>query len=545
MLVTPAFTCYHHNNKTNTKRVDTMIDKISFPIKPKFCPGQDTTPNAGSLPFLKILSDHGILHRLPGERLRSQGWLDGQMVLAIMLLNILGFDRVSDIDQLEDDRVLCRMVSEIEPRLFGHRKRTLDRRHRGGRERTFPSPRSIHDWLERYHDDAAGKERVKAEAYIPPPSRALQKLQQINRVMIARQVRQKDLNHLTIDIDATIIPSGKRECLATYRSANGMVPFEKGYQPLMGYSPELGMILHVEMRDGNVPAGTGNCRFLDEILHMLPGEVASVAVRMDSAGYQHEVIRYCNDPSVRDEALGRFGTIGLVVGANLCASSLASITSTDKDDWQPGHGDAGEWHGAEICHVPTKVAAIPADQRVRYVAFRRGINGFGINHNELTGGHWDGVGSCRLRLLVTNHPSPEEQEQDQGATRSTEDNTVLPAKDMWEVRAEANARCGDSEQAHGIVKADFAGGILPSGKFGANSCWVFLACFSHNLVRFGRELMLAGTKWMRVRMKAFRAAFIYRSGKLVTHASSMVLKLPATGSGQLEEGWNKLFKLQA
>lgn len=56
-----------------------------------------------------ILVDGKILHRLPGERLRSRGWLDGQMILSIMLLNLLGFDHVSDIDRLEDDRVLCRM----------------------------------------------------------------------------------------------------------------------------------------------------------------------------------------------------------------------------------------------------------------------------------------------------------------------------------------------------------------------------------------------------------------------------------------------------
>jgi len=492
-----------------------MIVHNSFPIKTEFSPIQDTTPFAGVLPFLKILADGKILFRLPGEWSRSQGWLDGQMVLAIMLLNLLGFDRVSDIDELEDDRVLCRMIRKVEPHLFGCRKATLGKRHRGGRKRTFPSPRSIHDWLERYHDDAAGRKRIKGAAWIPPPSGALRKLHRINRAMIDRQVKRKNLTHLTIDIDATIIRSGKRECLSTYRAANGTVPFEKGYQPLMGYSPELGMILH-----------------------MLPDRVTSVSVRMDSAGYQHEVIRYCNDPSVRDEQVRRFGIIGFVVGAKLCDSSKASIVSTGEGDWQPGSGDAEEWHGAEICHVPSMVAGMPKEHRVRYVAFRHGIGELGVGTDELGGGHWDGVGPCRLRLLATNHPSPDEQGPVAG------DEPVLPVRDMWEVREEANARCGDSEQAHGIVKSDFAGGMLPSGRFGANSCWLFLACLSHNLVLSGRELMVAGTRWMRVRMKAFRAAFIHRSGRLVSHANRLVLKLPSTGNGRLEEGWNKLFKLQ-
>ena len=512
-----------------------MIVEKSFPIKTEFSPIQDTTPFAGILPFLKLLSDGKILHRLPGERLRSQGWLDGQMVLAVMLLNLLGFDPVSDIDRLEEDRVLCRMVGKIEPHLFGCIRRTLDGRHRGGRKRTFPSPRSIRDWLERCHDEAAGKRRVRGEAWIPPPSVALKRLHRINGAMIHRQVRRKNLTHLTIDIDATIIRSGKRECLSTYRAANGSVPFERGYQPLMGYCLELGMILHVEMRDGNGAASAGNCRFRDEILHMLPDQVTSVSVRMDSAGYPHEVIRYCNDPSVRDEPVRRFGLIGFVLGARLCDSSLDSIASTEGGDWQPGVGDCEGWHGAEICHVPAMVAGMPKGHRVRYVAFRHGIGELGVGTDELGGGHWDGVGPCRLRLLATNHPSPDEDDTDDAS---------LPVRDMWEVRAEANARCGDSEQAHGIMKSDFAGGMVPSGRFGANGCWVFLSCLRHNLVLIGREWMVAGTRWMRVRMKAFRAAFLYRSGRLVCHANRLVRKVPVTGNGRWEEGWNKRFKLR-
>ena len=268
-----------------------MIVETSFPIKTECSPLQDMTPDAGVLPFLKILSDGKILGHLPGERLRSQGWLDGPMLLAILWVNLLGVDPVSDMDRLEDDRVLCQRVGNIEPHRFGRRKRTLDGRHRGGRKRTFPSPRSIRDGLERYHDDAAGKRRGRGEAWIPPPAVALKRLHRINRSMIHRQGKGKNLTHRTIDMDATLIPSGKRECLSTDRAATGSVPFERGYPPLMGYRPELGMILHVEMRDGTGAASAGTCRFLDEILHLLPDRVTSVSVRMDTAGYPHAVIR--------------------------------------------------------------------------------------------------------------------------------------------------------------------------------------------------------------------------------------------------------------
>ena len=90
-----------------------MIVQNSFPIKTEFSPVQDTTPFAGVLPFMNILADRKILG-LPGDRSRSQGWLDGQMVLFIMLLNLLGFDRVSDIDELEDeiDETICPFLAQ-------------------------------------------------------------------------------------------------------------------------------------------------------------------------------------------------------------------------------------------------------------------------------------------------------------------------------------------------------------------------------------------------------------------------------------------------
>ncbi len=60
----------------------------------------------------------------------------------------------------------------------------------------------------------------------------------------------------------------------------------------------------------------------------------------------------------------------------------------------------------------------------------------------------------------------------------------------------------------------------------------------YNYVSETRELVAiqqVWSKWMQVRMKAFRAALIYHSGRLVSHANRLVLKLPATGSGGLEQ----------
>ncbi len=67
------------------------------------------------------------------------------MLLALLLLNIFGYDHVADVDMLANDKALGQLTTRLEPDLFGRRFARLDRRHRGGRKRVFSSPRSIHD----------------------------------------------------------------------------------------------------------------------------------------------------------------------------------------------------------------------------------------------------------------------------------------------------------------------------------------------------------------------------------------------------------------
>lgn len=188
------------------------IRQSRFNVKVNFV-SHHTTSHAGATTILKILANRGHLRRLPGETDRTQGWLDGQMLLALILLNVLGFDHVSDIDMLENDQALGKLITRLEPDLFGRRRASLDRRHRGGRKRVFPSPRSIHDWLLRFHDEAAGAERAYGTSHIPHLSEAFTPLRVVWQRLIDDMISDLDLRHLTMDIDATIIASGKRSCL--------------------------------------------------------------------------------------------------------------------------------------------------------------------------------------------------------------------------------------------------------------------------------------------------------------------------------------------
>ena len=383
------------------------------------------TANAGVVLVVQLLQQLGVLKETSPER--SQGWLDGQMILSVVLMNLLGFNRVSDAEKLESDCGLRRLVSQCERALFGLFPKQLAARFRGGRDRVFPSPRSIRNWLDRFHDTEAGQERIKGEAIIPKPAPQLLELNRITGALVDSMVRDKGLTALTLDIDATLIPSHKREAQPTYRSATGAQPGEHGYQPLNVYCSELGLMLCSEMRDGNVPAGMDNLRVLVDALKRLPPEIRTVRVRSDSAGHDNGLIAYCNTPQCRPEAdnTRRFGTIHFVISARMSQDLGDAMRAMPETDWRAldcaeeaqadmtarlADGDGATLAVARYCgEVPFVSNANAAQHRqavVRYVGTLRPLpeGSLGVGHNERPPG--EGLPACRMHAYVTNYPAP-------------------------------------------------------------------------------------------------------------------------------------------
>ena len=218
-----------------------MVSISSPPVKIDFSDSEaEMTPYSGVELWLRSATLSGAFRDLPVGIRREQGWTDGQMLLSLCLLNILGHDCAEDLDRLEADEGLCRLVGRREARILGVSRRKLKRRQRKGRKRTFPSPCSLLDWLHGHHDDAADRKRPEGEAYVPVPSATLAPLVEANRRLVAMAVEHTELRKATLDVDATIVPSGKREALLTYRAGNGTHPVEKGCQPLNCFLAETG-----------------------------------------------------------------------------------------------------------------------------------------------------------------------------------------------------------------------------------------------------------------------------------------------------------------
>ena len=74
------------------------------------------------------------------------------------------------------------------------------------------------------------------------------------------------------------------------------------------------------------------------------------------------------------------------------------------------------------------------------------------------------------------------------------------------------------------MKGDFAGGQLPSSKFGANAAWWALMILSMNFQFLVKRLVL-GNAYVSKRMKAIRHALIHTAGRIVHHSRQYCLRV--------------------
>ena len=337
---------------------------------------------------------------------------------------------------------------------------------------------------------------------------------------MAEGVRAAGAVSVTIDLDATIIASGKRECLSTYRSAQGMVPGERGYQPLVAFCPELGMAPWLEMRDGNVPASLDNLRALDEALLQLPEEVRHVTLRTDAAGYQEGVIRACNNPRFRSQRTRRFGTVGLVCCAKRSEQLMAEVARLADDAWRPVASDKPGLECAELPYVSQAAGRARPEHVIRYVVTRRVLSGeLGLGEGELPAAR--GRPGYAIRAYVTNFPAPDALPIGKA--------NGLKTMDTAEVVAAAYERCGHGEEVHAVLKSDLAGGMMPSGRFGANAAWLWLSALALNAMALLRRAAY-GPQWRWIRMKRIRSVWIHLVARVARHGRQIKVVLGGAGA---------------
>lgn len=469
-----------------------------------------TTAYAGMLPYLDLWTNLGM----PGtvDRLvhicGSQGWMDRQLIQSLVLLNLVGGDCVTDVEKLESDGGLCEMVRSGEfAGLTREGRRQASRRFRGGRSRTFPAPTQIYGFLEACHNEDEESKRVTGKAFIPVANAHLLSLRDLNTALIAQLQHRHSQTVATLDCDATLVPTRTSTALHCYKHF-------RAYQPYNVWWAEQQVVLHSEFRDGNVPAGWNILEVLKQAVTCLPAGVEKVYMRQDSAAYQTQVMAWCE----REREHPKWGRILFTISADVSGALREEIAKVT--DWKPlspkrGRRPEASWREwAEVNFVPERQALLTdIFEPFRFIVVRerlgdqlRLLDVEAVPTDELSGLPFptmtmDSV-AYKIGAIVTNRRC-------EGAEELIH----------WHY-----ARCGKSEEAHAVMKEDFAGGQLPSSKFGANAAWWALMVLSMNFQSLLKRLVLGGG-FVGRRMKAIRHSLIHTAGRIVHHSRQRCLRV--------------------
>ena len=138
----------------------------------KSSPGM--TAMAGMMTYLELMHAAGLrssVERHVGLRECGQGWTDSQVVSSLILLNLAGGESVVDLDVLEKDAGLCRVLREVESYGMGRReRRALEERWRVERRRSMPSESAVL-YLERFHEAGEEVGKLTERSYLHPTKR--------------------------------------------------------------------------------------------------------------------------------------------------------------------------------------------------------------------------------------------------------------------------------------------------------------------------------------------------------------------------------------
>jgi hypothetical protein len=344
----------------------------------------------------------------------------------------------------------------------------------------LPAPSTARNWLEQFHDEEAVAQRPVQGSFIPQESSGLAGLREVNRRCVwAYTSAVRTPRQVTLDVDAHLVESSKREALMTYEGF-------RGYQPLIVTWAETGMILADEFRDGNVTASIGIARLVNEAYECLPvsAEGWEVRIRSDSAAYEQAVL---------DDWHGRGWKFA--VSADMSPQLRQEAEQLGPGDWHmwkvEPDGFVRDW--AEVPFVPSRKTEKRDLEPYRYLAIRiRPPQGMLFSDGN----------RVKTFAVVTN-------------------DLEMSGQELLEWH---RSKAGSVEQSHRILKDELAAGVYPSGKFGANSAWLRLQVLTHNSLILMKATAL-DPEYRQAHPKRLRFAIFNHVGRVIRHARLTLMRV--------------------
>ncbi len=422
--------------------------------------GEEVTAHAGVVLLIETGRRSGVIgkaDRVLAAKKNPKGLGQGQMVESFVILSALGGECVEDFQTLRRDLGLEAMV--------GYQ---------------LPAPSTARGFLDRFHDEVAMAERPAQGSFIPRESPGLEGLRELVRASLRAYVSGVGPDRdLTMDVDAHLVESSKREARMTYEGF-------RGYGPLIVTWAETELVLADQFRDGNVPPGKGIAELVDEAYDSLPAhpEGWRVAVRSDSAAYEIEVLDHWQSRGWK-----------FAVSADMSQQLRAEIGKLAPQEWQFWEEEKGgfvrEW--AEVPYVPSREGEKKDTKPYRYLAIRiRSPQGVLFSDGN----------KVKVFAVVTND-------------WETEGRALLE----WH-----RGKAGTVEHTHHILKDELGAGVYPSGKFGADAAWLRLQVLTANLLVLMKATAL-DEEYRKARPKRLRFAVFNHVGRVVHHARELFMRL--------------------
>jgi len=399
-------------------------------------------------------------------RERQSGYSETAKVEALVLLLAAGGTCLDDIAVLQADAGFTRLLG-----------------------RTLPSADTLRHFLYACHEEALLAQAQAARpagqvAYIPAENAPLQGLARVNTALVHRVAVAGQNPTATLDHDATLQESHKREALPHYQGG-------RGYQPAAVYWGEQDLVVADEYRDGNVPAGMENLPLIRRAFASLPTSVTRFFFRADSACYDEAVLQWLADP---ERPGGPAGPIGFTISADMTKELHAVCAAVRERAWtllEERPDETVAW--AEVEFFPGDWPKLA--QPLRYVALR-------IRKRQ---GSLFASGSDTKYLAVVSN------------------RWAVPAAALlhWHWQ-----KAGTIELVHAITKNELGAAVPPCGRFGANAAWYRLSLLTYNVLSALKSLALPPAL-STARPKRLRFTVFTLAGRLVAGGDRLRVRIGA------------------
>lgn len=191
-----------------------------------------------------------ILDEQVHVKMREHGYPESEHILALAANAFVGGDFLDDLEALREDTAIQKAIGR----------------------RNIPDPTTAGDFCRRF-----------SLGHIFQMNRAYGEIQQ------AVYARRPEIGSWTVDVDA------KAHEVHGEKKQGAAINYDGIYslQPLYAFVHETDEMIHAELRSGNTHPGAKAVAFLRRMKRKIPKSVTQVHLRSDSACYNHQVVRYC------------------------------------------------------------------------------------------------------------------------------------------------------------------------------------------------------------------------------------------------------------